>query len=363
MSERVRFGVIGTSAYADLLHLPSICSHDKAEIAAICGRNTQRAREIADKYGIPQVYGDYRQMIEDEDLRAIVVIAPEDLHWQMSMAALDAGLHVVCEKPMAMNTFQAREMLEKAQSAGVVHMVFFTYRWSPVYRYLKQLIDDGFIGRPYHCDIGYLGGYGRAGRYSWKFEPGRGSGILGDLGSHMIDLARWLVGDIARVSCHLGTFVERLHPDTGVASTVNDSALLGLEFENGAQGSIHVSAVALPGKRGQEQRVVLHGDSGSLEAEFSFGYGEAIRGIRNGQDDFQSLCVPDSLLENVDRTATPFAQFVQVHTGQSVGDRHFIDSIIQNTAASPSFFDGYEVQRIMDAAIDSHTNSRWTLVD
>ena len=140
MPERVRVGVIGTSWYADMMHLPNLKSHPRAELAAICGRNRERAEEMARKYEIPRVFTDYRELIEEGDLDAVVVATPDDLHHPMTMAALDAGLHVLCEKPMALNAGQAGEMYDKAEAAGVKHMVFFTYRWWPSYRYLKQLV-------------------------------------------------------------------------------------------------------------------------------------------------------------------------------------------------------------------------------
>ena len=130
MTDKVRVGVIGTSWYADLAHLPRIKSHSRAELAAVCGRNRERAEEMAGKYESPLVFTDYRDMIEKGHLDAVIVSTPDDLHYPMTMDALDAGLHVLCEKPMALNLAQAKEMYEKAESAGVKHMVFFTYRWS-----------------------------------------------------------------------------------------------------------------------------------------------------------------------------------------------------------------------------------------
>ncbi|HRW09960.1 MAG TPA: Gfo/Idh/MocA family oxidoreductase, partial [Caldilineaceae bacterium] len=101
MTESVRVGVIGTSWYADMMHLPTLQSHSQAEIAAICGRNREPAEVLAKKYAIPAIYSDYREMIEQGNLDAVVVATPDDLHYPMVMAALDAGLHVICEKPLA----------------------------------------------------------------------------------------------------------------------------------------------------------------------------------------------------------------------------------------------------------------------
>ena len=129
--EKVRIGVIGTSWWADLVHLPSIASHDRADLVAICGRNQERAREMAAKYGIGATYADYRQMIAKEGLDAVVIVTPDDMHHPMAMAALDEGLHVMCEKPLGLNVAQTAEMLAKAEEAGVTHMVYYTSRWFP----------------------------------------------------------------------------------------------------------------------------------------------------------------------------------------------------------------------------------------
>lgn len=207
MTEHIQVGIVGTSWWADQMYLPSLKSHPRAQVAAICGRNRDRAEEMAQKYDIPGVFTDYREMIEQGNLHALVVSTPDDLHYPVTMRALDAGLHVLCEKPLALTSGQAREMYEKAEAVGVKHMVLFTNRWFPFIQYLHSLIDDGYIGRPFHCQFQALGGGGRASQYQWRFDQQRANGILGDLGSHVIDLARWCVGDIARVNAHLHTFI------------------------------------------------------------------------------------------------------------------------------------------------------------
>jgi predicted dehydrogenase len=129
MSTQVRVGFIGTSRYADLSHLATFKSHTQAQLAAICGRNRERAEEMATKYDIPQVFTDYQEMIERGGLDAIVVATPDYLHYPMTMAALAAGMHVLCEKPLAMTAQQAKEVADKAEAMGVKHMTFFTFRF------------------------------------------------------------------------------------------------------------------------------------------------------------------------------------------------------------------------------------------
>lgn len=128
MPAKVRVGVIGTGGWAEDFHLPVLASHDDAVLAAICGRDGDRAHELADKYGVAQVLTDYRDMISDAGLDAVVVATPEDLHYPMVMAAVQAGLHVLCEKPIAFSAAQSRGMLSAAERAGIKHMVQFTNR-------------------------------------------------------------------------------------------------------------------------------------------------------------------------------------------------------------------------------------------
>jgi predicted dehydrogenase len=354
MSEHVRVGVVGTSGWADRMHLPSLTSHPRAEVAAICGRNRERAAETAVKYDIPMIYTDYCEMIARGKLDAIVISTPDDLHYPITMAALNAGLHVLCEKPMALNARQAREMTEKAEATGVVHMILFTWRWTPYFQYLRTLIDGGYIGCPYHCHIRFLAGYGRRRRYSWRYDRSRATGILGDLGSHAIDLARWLVGDIARVSAHLGSYVDRARPDGQPFDPANDSAVLLLEFGNGAQGMIQVSAVAHMADRGAEQQLVLHGEEGTLEVNVALGgpqAGEVIRGACHDGDRFETLPVPDELWSDVARGDFFSALIPGLFLKQSIGDRLFIDAILEDRPAIPSFYDGLKVQEVIDAAV------------
>jgi predicted dehydrogenase len=109
-------------------------------------------------------------------------------------------------------------MAERAAAAGVKHMVMYTFRWMPHLQYARDLIDQGYLGRVYHCEFRYLMGYARSREFIWRLDRGRANGILGDIGSHAIDTARWLVGEISAVSAQLGAFVERPGADGGPAT-------------------------------------------------------------------------------------------------------------------------------------------------
>lgn len=354
MTERVRVGVIGTSWFADLAHLPWLKSHPNADLSAICGRNQDRAQEMAKKYGIPQVFSDYRTMIEKGNLDAVVVITPDNMHYEMTMYALEYKLNVLCEKPLAMNAIQVKEMYEKAERVGSKHMAFYTWRWMPHYRYLKQLLDSGYVGRPFDSHFSYVAGGGRDGKYDWHFDRDIGNGVLGNLGSHVIDFARYFVGDIRRVSCHLSTFVNR--PTSQAYRPANDSVVLALEFVNGSHATLKASDVDHVAERRQEQRIILNGEDGTLEAETTFvnGLTLTLRGVRKGEDHFQTLSLPDDLWGGADPNS-PFDTFHK----QSIGDRLFIDSILENRPIQPSFYDGLKAQEVIDAALKSHETGQW----
>lgn len=357
MSEPIRVGIIGTSGYTESMHLTNMRSHPGARLSAICGRNRARATALAQTYGIPAVYSDYREMIAAGGLQALVVSSPDDLHYAMCMDALDAGLHVICEKPMAMTADQARAMQARAAEAGVKNMIYFTWRWLPISRYVRRLIDDGYIGRCFQCNIRYTVGFARAQRYLWRLDPTRANGILGDLGSHVLDLAQWYVGPITSVSAHLAALMDHPGPEGAPMQAANDSAVLAVTFAGGAQGVVQLTALAQIGERNQDLHIVLHGDAGTLEVDLAFDGGE-IRGVRDGDERFTTLTVPQDIAGGVD-PRNP----LQVFTQQPVGDRLFIDAILHDRAVKPSFYEGMRTQSVIEAALRAHQTGCWVPVE
>ncbi|HPC36030.1 MAG TPA: Gfo/Idh/MocA family oxidoreductase [Candidatus Marinimicrobia bacterium] len=349
--DKVKVGVVGTSWWADGMYLPALKSHPQAEIVAICGRNRQRAAEMAEKYDIAKIYTDYRAMIEQGGLEAIIIGTPDDLHYDIAMRSLEAGLKVLCDKPLALREQQAYEMWRKAEAAHVQNMVLFTYRWIPFFQYVRDLISQGYIGQCYQVELSFLVGHGRQPEYQWRLDSQRSNGVLGDLGSHLIYLARWLVGEIAQVDAQLASFAKRLGPDGEPIVPANDSAVLLLKFCNGAQGVINTSFMTYLADRDMQIYVKLYGSNGSLEINFpSAGSNPAasIFGAHNPDKKFRKLEVPASYWGEVSPTE-PFGIF----TRQAVGCRLFIDAILENRPASPNFFDGYKVQQVIEAAIES----------
>jgi len=354
---KVQIGIIGTGGWAEHMYLPSLRSHPKVEIAAICGRQRDRAEALAKRHGIASVFTDYRELIKRGNLHALLVATPDDLHYPVVMRALDAGLHVLCEKPLANSVDEASAMLAKAQAAGVKHMILFVARWTPHFRHVKRLLADNYIGRAFQAHFSFLTGFGRRGEYMWRFDRRRANGAVADLGSHMIDLARWYLGDVVNVNAHLATFIDRPGADGDPLDQANDSALLTLEFAQGAHVTIEVSAVASTGDRWAEQHLALHGETGALCADVVFGgmeRGAMVRGVRHSEVRFQTLPVPQDLYNTFECPHDGTALLPGLSLEPSIAPRAFVDAIVDGQPAFPDFHDGLKVQEVVDAALLSH---------
>jgi predicted dehydrogenase len=253
-------------------------------------------------------------------------------------------------------------MLTAAEAAGVKHMVQFTNRGLPHYRYLKRLLEDGYVGEPYHAYFSWPTGWlpsREINPYHWGVDPRRAKGSLNELGSHMIDVARWLLGDVVRVSASLRTFVQRSGPDGAPMDTANDSAFVLLDFASGAHAVIHVglSNITGPGLT-SGQVTIVSGHDGTLETRCDPWTGpqppvSEIKGLRRGRLQAETLTVPDVYYGGADR-----AKAFEVFQRQPVGPRLFVDAILHDMPLSPSFHDGHQVQRIVDAAFDAHVGGR-----
>jgi predicted dehydrogenase len=348
---KIRTGIVSTSWWADAMHVPAIKSHPQAELVACCGRNVEGTKAFADKHDIPQRYTDYREMIANAGLDAIVIATPETSHHDITIAAAEARLHLVCEKPMAMNVAQAKAMVSAVEAAGVKHMMYFTWRWVPWLRYAKQLVEDGYVGRVFESRFAFAGGYGLGKEYHWKWDRQLGLGALGDGASHMVDLAHWLAGPIADVDASVVNFVECPGPDGGRMEPSNDSALLRVHYEDGSHGAVEGSAVSRLGSRNITWEVALRGERGQIVVTGDVNSWH-IWGVREDEEG-GPLEIPGELLVGVDKDATFIDQVDQIFTRQPVGFRLFIDSILEDRALEPSLVDGYRVQRVLETALES----------
>ena len=365
--ESVSVGMVGTSWWADAMHLPALRNHPHAKITAICGRNQERAQNMANAWNIPQVYTDYNEMIEQADLDAVVISTPNDTHYPITMKALEHNLHVLCEKPIALSYADAQRMADTANANGVKHLVPFTYRFMPTARYIKELIDDGYIGSPYHLNLRYYSSYARGGDYMWRLNVQQaGSGIIGDLGSHFLYLAEWYYGPIKHLSCQLGYNVERPTTDTdgNPYELGDDMAIVTVEFENGAYGVIHATAVAYEDTHfGQTHHMEFHGSGGTLYQYIDWDTVQQVKGARQGEGVIKDLPVPDHIWGNV-RKDSVHNTYKDLFREEDFMIRQFITAIVNDEPTSPDLNDGARIQRLIEAALLSHkTGSRITIND
>jgi len=355
-TQSVSIGMVGTSWWADSMHLPALEEHPNAKVTAICGRNRDRAQTMADRWEIPYVFTDYNEMVENTDLDAVIISTANDTHYPFTMKALEHNLHVLCEKPIALAYAQAKEMADTAEAKGVKHLVPFTYSFMPTARYMKELIDDGYIGKPYHLNMRYYTGYARGGEYGWRFNKAiSGSGILGDIASHFLYLAEWFYGPIKQMYCQFGYNVERpeLDPDGNPYEKGDDMSILTFEFENGAFGTIHASAVCYEDTQfGQTHHMEFHGSGGTLYNFIDWDTIQQIKGAKDGEGAIKELPVPERIWGDV-RRDTVHNTYKDLFRKENFMIRQFITAIVEDGTPYPDLHDGARIQRLIEAAIRS----------
>lgn len=352
----VRVGFLGTSWWTDAMYLPALATHPRAELAAVCGRRPEPAREMAQRWSIPAWYTDSDQMLAESDLDAVIVATTNDSHHQLCLAALTAGVHVLCEKPLALDVEQATEVAEAARAAGAVTMVPFTYRYMPMLQWLRRLVADGFVGRPLQISCRYFSGFALDGEYAWRFDREiAGSGIIGDLGSHVVHLARWLIDEEeTSVSAVSSRFIERgPRPDGSPYDPVEDSAVLNVRYRSGALGVLQASATCWEGdgEFGQLQEFDIHGDGGTLHARSDWESVQQVRGARRGQP-MSDLAIPDDLWGDLRRDPVG-STYRDVFRTTGAMTRGWVDAVAEGRSIEPDFAEGLAVQRVIDAAVAS----------
>ncbi|GGP69010.1 Gfo/Idh/MocA family protein [Saccharothrix coeruleofusca] len=339
-------------------------------LAALCGRDESRAKEAAAKYGWAGVETDWRTLVERDDVGLVDVCTPGDTHAEIAIAALTAGKHVLCEKPLANTVAEAEAMAaaaERAAARGVRSMVAFNYRRVPALALARKLVEDGRIGEVRHVRAVYLQDWlsDPAAPMTWRLRKEKaGSGALGDLGAHIVDAAQWVVGDlITGVSALSETFVRERPDGEGTGQvTVDDAALFLARFAGGAVGTFEATRYALGRKNAM--RLEVNGSRGSLAFDFesmnelSFFDGDA-PGAEAG---FRRILATEPDHPYVGAWWPPGHLLGYEHTfTHEVAD--LLTAIGTGTDPAPSFADGLRVQRVLAAVEDSAAHSAtWTPV-
>lgn len=370
-----RIAIVGTSWWVERMHVPALLSHPVAEIAAVCGRDAGRAAALADHvaaagHAQPVVETRWEALVRRPDLDAVIVAVPDDLHRAVTEAALDAGLHVCCEKPLAHSAADARALRAAADRRDRLAMTYFTYRWLPHYRLARALVRGDAaagiaprVGRVRQLQLSFVSAMGRgagggtfmpAPRDPWRQDPARSGGVLTDLGTHAADLVRMMAGEVTRVAASVrGDAAGAL---TGATSNAVVMALEGCGASGKAwHGAVQLCTAADVGDRGLLQSLVVVGDAATLTLEVTV-QGANVRLHAGGRTE-----TVESPAAYGGGGAHPFAVF----TTLPVGTRLFADAVARMRAGDAewaSFADGVAAQALVDAAQRSAASDRWETV-
>ncbi|SFG39813.1 Predicted dehydrogenase [Halopelagius inordinatus] len=328
----------------------------------LVGRDEEALADAADRFGFENTATDWADAVDEVDV--FYNLGPNHLHAEPSIAALDAGVPVFCEKPLAPTLEEAEPMRDAAADADVPAGCAFNYRFVPAIRYAKGLIEDGKLGEIHHVRGRYLQDWlvDPDAPWAWRMdEELAGSGALGDLGAHTIDLVSFLVGsvagDIDRISGHLQTFVEeRPVPDTGETKpvTVDDAYTAQAEFENGAMGSFEASRFANGHKN--DHTIEIQGSEGSLK--FSLERLNELEYKGSDHRGYETILVTDESDPYLDHWWPPGHVLGWEHT--FVHENYeFLSAVADGGEFHPSFEDAYEVQEILDAIERSDETGEW----
>jgi predicted dehydrogenase len=367
---KIRVGIIGAGRIASLVHVPSLRLWPEAcEIVGVASRTLENAKRFAEEWEIPRTYSDWHALIDDPEVDAVVICVPSGLTAVTAKAAIGAQKHVLCEKPLGVTGAEASDLLAATRQTPTVHMVAFTYRFVPALRYLKRLITEGHFGEIRHWRMSYIsdGMLDAATPASWRNDRAlAGAGVLADMGSHAIDAARYLVGDIAAVS-GLSRLYAHDRPTSSSAERTavdaEDAYALAVEFASGAIGTFDFNrAVAGRGGGGRAnyQGIEIHGTGGSvlyeLRSPFALQISLGTAMTRNQQ--WACADVPYDLLKIPGSPRNPWAEdrLFGYKLDQGIA---FLRAIREKTYEYPTFQDGAEVQRVIDAAEEAARARCW----
>jgi len=340
---KVKIGIIGTGGMARM-HAQLYQQIPGCEVTAACDISLQRVTEYGDSFGIPQRFTQSNELLASGNVDAVSIVTPDASHMPLSLEALKAGKHVLCEKPLALTFEDARKMASAANRAGLINMVNFSYRNGPAIHQARKMVEQGKIGNVRHVHAHYLqswlvqgawGDWKTTPAWLWRLSTKHGSkGVLGDIGVHIVDYASYPIGEISGVFCKLQTFPKAKGNRIGeYRLDANDSALITAEFRSGAVATIHTTRFAAPNIN--ELKLNIYGDEGSLEV------------INTSQLNFWP----------VRKGKLGKKQEVALRTVPNI-HQLFIKGVRSGRQEEPAFSRGVEVQRVLDACFDSDQQGR-----
>lgn len=337
----IHIGIIGSGVMAHT-HAEAFSGIRGCVIRACCDTDAARAAELARRFAVPNVYSDFRHLLADPLIDAISIVTPDPLHAPMSIAGIKAGKHVLCEKPLATSVADAQKMVVAAKREGVITMVNFTYRNAPAIQKAAHIIQSGQLGEVRHVQANYLqswltgnqwGDWRTSPQWLWRLSTGHGSmGVLGDIGVHILDFASFPVGPVKTVNCLLKTLPKAPRNRIGrYRLDANDTAIISVEFANGAVGSITATRWATG--KANSLTLSIHCDKGALEVDLDRSENSLM--LCTGRDIHRTLWKEKSC----PRTPTIYQRFIKsIRTGKN---------------EPPDFARGAEIQRVLDACLRS----------
>jgi predicted dehydrogenase len=354
----IRTAVIGAS-FARAAYLPALKLIDDVEVVAIASARQSSAQSAADAFGIPHAYDDWQRMLAAHAVDLVCIATPTDTHAPMTLAALDAGAHVLCEKPMALHAGEARAMLDRAEALGRVHMIGHELRFNPNRRKIRDLIAQGALGTIRHASIANItpswGDPASRPKDDWWSLAAHGGGRLGANGSHQIDLLRFWLGEIGALAGVAKTMVpHRVDKTTGEAwtATADDLAAFIAEMDSGAIVSVFMSGVA---RHNLDNVTQIFGSEGTLLLSNT---DEKLLYARPGEP-FADISEPN-----------PDAALPGVNTGiwnaAVVGLMRALTAAIREgrqPTEGATFRDGWRNQLALDAVRESDRERRWITLD
>jgi len=342
----IKVGIIGTGGMAGA-HARAYRAIKGCKIVAACDIDSKKVSTFAREHEIDRVYTNVETLLSDGDCDAFSIVTPDPTHHPLTMQALSANMHVLCEKPLGLNFEQTVEMQRAAEKAGVIHMVNFSYRNSSAIQKATELVAQGELGNIRHVHANYLqswlvhdywGDWRKTPAWLWRLSRDRGSaGVINDIGIHIIDFASMPLGSLASVHCRLKCFEKEEGPEVdGYTLDANDSAIITAEFTNGALGTIHTTRWAYPHENSLQ--LFLYGNKASIEIDLNASYSTLKINRILGR---QAMG-----WEELDCGITP-----TIH-------ERFIQSINTGVQGQPDFARGSEVQHVLDACHESANTDR-----
>lgn len=319
--EKVKWGILGTANVARWGTIPGMKKAEHCELYAIAGRNPEKAKRYAEDFGFAKAYGSYDELLQDKEVQAVYIPLPNDIHLKWVTAALRAGKHVLCEKPMALNAAEAREMYRTAEECGVLLMEAYAYLHSPYVEALKQDVKSGIIGEVDYIDTAFVTqGY----KEDFRLHKELGGGAMYDLGCYCTTMILSLIDsepEFVKASAEFS--------DLGV-----DFSTTGLiRFANGARAAFNVGMVLGQNTNSRYDRLFVHGTKGSIRSDVEYNQeGEVSYRITNADGVTErKVFVPHNYALEIDQLSRCilFGEKPHVTSSFSVKNAELIDRVLR----------------------------------